>query len=159
MQPDLKSLQIDKSLKSNSGRPGSGWAKWWIIGGILLFVCLGTASVIYSKLNPTTVVEVARVSSSEGGSAAPSGSVILSASGYIVAHHKIQVASKVVGKVAWIGVEKGDKVRQGEVIARLEDDEYRAQLQQATGQLNSLKARLDELLNGSRPEEVDVALA
>lgn len=159
MQPELKSLQIDKSLKSTSRKPGTGWAKWWIIGGVLLFASLGAASVVYNKLNPSFVVEVARVSISEGGAEAPTGSVILSASGYIVAHHKIQVASKVVGKVAWIGVEKGDRVRQGEIITRLEDDEYRAQLQQANGQIASLKARLDELLNGSRPEEIGVALA
>jgi RND family efflux transporter MFP subunit len=42
---------------------------------------------------------------------------------------------------------------------RLEDDEYRAQLQQARGQLASLQARLEELLNGSRPEEIASAKA
>ncbi len=159
MQPDLKSLQIDKSLKSTSRQPGTGWAKWWIIGGVLLFACLGVASVVYNRLNPSFAVEVSRLSVAEGGAEAATGSVILSASGYIVAHHKIQVASKVVGKVAWIGVEKGDRVREGEVIARLEDDEYRAQVQQAGGRLTAALARLDELLNGSRPEEIDVALA
>ncbi len=101
-----------------------------------------------------------RVSAGSGGTAStPAGEVLLSATGYIVAHHKIQVASKVVGKVSWIGVEKGDRVQQGQVITRLEDDEYRAQLQQAQGQLVSLEARLQELQNGSRPEEVEVARA
>ena len=160
MQPDLKSLQIDKSLKTTSSQPKvAGWAKWWIIGGILLFAGAGLASIVYNRVNAATEVEVARVTASESGAGAPAGTVILSASGYIVAHHKIQVASKVVGKVAWIGVEKGDKVHQGQVIARLEDDEYRAQLQQAAGQLTTFKARLDELTNGSRPEEIDVARA
>ena len=41
---------------------------------------------------------------------------VLSASGYIVAHHKITVNSKVTGRVAWIGVEKGDKVKEGQVL-------------------------------------------
>jgi pyruvate/2-oxoglutarate dehydrogenase complex dihydrolipoamide acyltransferase (E2) component len=50
------------------------------------------------------------------------------------------VASKVVGRIASIGVDKGDHVTQGQVIARLEDDEYRAQVQQAEGNLNNLKA-------------------
>src|ERR1043166_1862741 len=85
--------------------------------------------------------------------------VALNATGYIVAAHKIQVAAKVVGKVKWIGVEKGDRVREGDVIVRLEDDEYQAQLQQAKGQLANLQARLDEALNGSRPEEVAQAQA
>jgi HlyD family secretion protein len=60
----------------------------------------------------------------------------------------------VIGKVAWIGVEKADRVRKDQVLVRLEDDEYRAQVQQARGSLLSLQARLDELQNGSRPEEI-----
>ncbi len=161
MQPDLNSLRIDKSLKNSSQQPSvARWAKWWIIGGVLVFLLLGAARFVYNWANAATEVEVGRVSNNNGGAAnSPAGAVILSASGYIVAHHKIQVASKVVGKVAWIGVEKGDRVKEGQVITRLEDDEYRAQLQQATGQLASLEARLQELLNGSRPEEIEVAKA
>src|ERR1051325_282979 len=47
----------------------------------------------------------------------------------------------------------------GQVIVRLEDDEYRAQLLQAQGQLAALRAKLEELQNGSRPEEIAVAKA
>jgi len=85
--------------------------------------------------------------------------VVLNATGYIVAAHKIEVAAKVVGKVAFIGVEKGDRVKEGQVLVRLEDDEYRAQLQQYQGQLDNLRARLAELEHGSRPEEVATSLA
>jgi len=85
--------------------------------------------------------------------------VVLNATGYIVAAHKIEVAAKVIGRVKWIGVDKGDRVREGEVIVRLEDDEYQAQLLQARGQLANLQAKLDEAVHGSRPEEVAQALA
>lgn len=158
MQSDLSSLRIDKSMK-NSSQPqrGAGWAKWWILGGVLLFLLLGAARFVYNRVNAATEVAVVRVSSESSAAKGAGGAVSLSATGYIVAHHKIQVASKVVGKVAWIGVEKGDRVKEGQVIARLEDDEYRAQLQQAKGQLTSLEARLLELQNGSRPEEIEVA--
>jgi HlyD family secretion protein len=84
---------------------------------------------------------------------------VLNATGYIVAAHKIEVAAKVIGKVSWIGVEKGDRVQQDQVLVRLEDDEYRAQLEQAKGNLVNLQARLDQLLHGSRPEEIAQALA
>ena len=127
----------------------------WIIAGIALFVALGAGRVIYGRLNAATEVEVTRVRSAST-SGAPGG-VILNATGYIVAAHKIQVASKVLGKVAWIGVNKADKVKEGQVIVRLEDDEYRAQLEQARGQLVSLEAQLQELLAGSRPQEIAVA--
>ena len=74
-----------------------------------------------------------RVTATSAASAGPG--VILNATGYIVAAHKIEVAAKVMGKVAWIGVEKGDRVKQGQVLVRLEDDEYRAPAEQAQGQL------------------------
>jgi HlyD family secretion protein len=84
---------------------------------------------------------------------------VLSATGYIIAAHKIEVASKVNGRVAWIGVDKGDKVQAGQVLVRLEDAEYRAQVQQEQGQLANLQAKLAELEHGSRPEEVQKARA
>ena len=85
------------------------------------------------------------------------GGIVLSATGYIVAHHKINVNTKVTGRVAWIGVEKGDKVQEGQVLVRLEDDEFRAQYEQAKGAADNARAYLQELQNGSRPEEVQQA--
>src|SRR5207248_11448875 len=82
------------------------------------------------------------------------GGIVLSASGYIVAHHKINLNSKVTGRVKWIGVEKGDKVKEGQVLVRLEDDEFRAQYEQAKGAAENARAYLQELQNGSRPEEI-----
>jgi HlyD family secretion protein len=155
MQPDLKSLKIDRSKRASNGP--SRWAVRWILAGVLLFLLAGAAATWYKRANAPLAVETVRVTANRQGPAA--GAVVLNATGYIVAAHKIQLASKVVGKVAWIGVDKGDRVTRDEVIVRLEDDEYRAQLQQAKGQLASLEARLAELENGSRPEEIAVALA
>ena len=156
MDSELKSLRIDRSRKS----PGTPrWAARWIVAGIVLLVLLGIANLVWGRINAAAEVELVRVEASRGGPADAGGTVILNATGYIVAAHKIQVASKVLGRVAWIGVDKGDKVREGQVIVRLEDDEYRAQLTQAKGQLASLQARLEEAENGSRPEEVARAKA
>ncbi len=153
MEKDLQSLTIDKSLKS--GTRESSWATKWILGGVLLFLLFGAARYVYNAANQELEVQTLRVTATQAGAGgcAPSGSIILNATGYIVAHHKIQLAAKVVGKVAWIGVEKGDRVKEGQVIVRLEDDEYRAQLRQATGNVTALEARLLELNNGSRPED------
>jgi HlyD family secretion protein len=158
VEDDLKSLRIDRS-KKRSTEP-SPWAVRWIIIGILIFVLLGAGRFVYGKLNAATEVDVVRVHAPK----TPAGSgaeqvVILNATGYIVAAHKIELASKVVGKVSWIGVEKADKVKQGQVLVRLEDDEYRAHLLEAKGQLDNLKARLAELEHGNRPEEVAKAKA
>lgn len=160
MEGEIKNLRIDRSRKA-SPEEGSPWAKRIIIGGIALFLLAGATRFIYGYLNNAVEVDLHRVKPASNGDAS-SGSgriVILNATGYIVAHHKIQVASKSVGRVLWIGVEKGDRVKEGQVIVRLEDDEYKAQLQQAVGQLQTLEARLEELKNGSRPEEVATARA
>ncbi|HBY64389.1 MAG TPA: efflux RND transporter periplasmic adaptor subunit, partial [Solibacterales bacterium] len=155
-KPELKSLRIERG-KRRADEP-SPWAVRWILGGIIVLLLLGAGNFVYSRINAATEVEVLRVTRPAAGAAAV-GPVVLNATGYIVAAHKIQVASKVLGKVAWIGVDKGDSVKEGQVIVRLEDDEYRAQLQQARGQSLNLEARLQELLNGSRPEEIEVARA
>ncbi len=158
MEAELKNLRIDRSQKRS--KEPSRWASRWIISGVAILLLLGLANFIYGWMNKATEVDIVRVQSAAAGNASQQGgTVILNATGYIIAAHKIQVASKVLGRVAWIGVDKGDKVKEGQVLARLEDEDYRAQLMQARGQLMSLEARLQELLNGSRPEETARAKA
>ncbi len=154
MHEDLKSLRIDRSAAT---RRRSGKRRFGMLAGALL-LAFAVGRYAYGRWFAPEEVQVLRASAvtlSEDDRREP----VLTATGYIVAAHKIQVASKVVGRVAWIGVDKGDRVREGDVIARLEDDEYQAQLQQARGQLANLEARLKELRNGSRPEEVAIARA
>jgi HlyD family secretion protein len=155
MESELNNLRIDRS-KRRSSEP-SNWAVRWIVVGVLLFVFAGAWRLLSGKLDNSPVVEVQRVKSISAASA-PDG-IVLNATGYIVAAHKIELAAKVIGKVNWIGVDKGDRVKEGQVLVRLEDDEYQAQLLQAKGQLANLQAKLDEALHGSRPEEVQQALA
>jgi HlyD family secretion protein len=118
----------------------------------------GVAVASYELHSSTPVVEVTRVAAAENR-AENDGPVILNATGYIIAHHEIQVASKVSGKVAWIGVEEGGEVKKGQDLVRLEDTEYHAQVEQAKGNLANLQAKLIELENGSRPQEITQANA
>ena len=67
---------------------------------------------------------------------------MLSATGYIVAHHTINVNSKVTGRLEWIGVEKGDKVKEGQVLVRLEDRGVPRILRQAKGAVENARAYL-----------------
>jgi len=151
---DLSSLRIDRTLREAGGEP-TPWSRRIILGGIALVVLLGVVTLAYRLFaSDAPEVEVARATT-EGADIA--GSTVLSASGYIVAHHKISVNSKVTGRVAWIGVEKGDKVKEGQILVRLEDQEFRAMYEQARGAWESAKARLAEQEHGSRPEEIQQA--
>ncbi|MCU1293009.1 MAG: efflux transporter, family, subunit [Bryobacterales bacterium] len=158
MQTDteLKSLRIDRTRKGSSEQRPVG--KYVAIGLIAVLV-IGGGLFAYQKLTAAIPVKTVQVQSPTSAAAATSDQPILTVTGYIIAAHKIEVASKVVGRVAWIGVEKGDKVRAGQTIVRLEDDEYRAQLLTQQGQLANLQAKLLELRNGSRPEEIAKAKA
>lgn len=145
----LQRLRIDRNDRGSS--EPAPWAKRYIVIGIVIVAVLSISALAYRLLSPTVPeVDVARATVE---SAAEPGNV-LTASGYIVAHHKISVNSKVTGRVAWIGVEKGDKVKQGQVLVRLEDQEFRAQVEQARGATESAKAYLRELQTGSRPQEI-----
>ena len=149
---DLQGLRIDRSERGDSGGDGPVWARRYILIGITVVVLLSVSALAYRLLAPSAPeVEVARATAESVDSP---GSVVLSATGYIVAHHKINVNSKVTGRVKWIGVEKGDKVKEGQVLVRLEDDEFQAQYQQAHGAAESARAYLEELQHGSRPQEI-----
>src|SRR5437660_2195831 len=150
---DLKSLRIDRSAGQSDGE-GSPWARRYIVLGTAVVVLLGLAVLAYRIFGsgaPEVEVTRASVESSEVGG------TILSATGYIIPHHKIEANSKVTGRVAWIGVEKGDKVKEGQVLVRLEDQEFRAQYDQARGAADSARAQLEQLQHGSRPEEIQQA--
>jgi HlyD family secretion protein len=150
---DLQSLRIDRSASGGEGEPPV-WARRYIIVGISVLVILGLATLAYRLFaGDVPEVETARAAAEN----TDVGGIVLSASGYIVAHHKINVNSKVTGRVKWIGVEKGDKVKEGQVLVRLEDDEFRAQYQQAHGAAENARAYYQELQHGSRPEEIQEA--
>src|SRR5215203_7159654 len=144
----LRSLKIDRgpapSPAANNRTP-----KLLLLGiaALLALVALGYVFLF----SGTMTISVAAVQVDSGG--ASPGESVLSASGYVVAHHKIAVGAKVMGRVAWIGVEKGNLVQEGQVLVRLEDSEFRAQVNQAQANLAAAQARFDRLRTGSRPEE------
>ncbi len=155
METELKNLRIDRTARrTREPKP--------VLKLVVLAVVLGLAAIgavfAYQKVNAAVPVHVVQVQSPVDAGSAGEQSV-LTATGYIIAAHKIEVASKVNGRVAWIGVDKGDKVQAGQVLVRLEDDEYRAQVEQEQGQLANLQAKLAEDQHGSRPEEIQKARA
>ena len=150
---DLQSLRIDRSQRSDSGGEPPAWARRYIIIGIAVVVLLGVITLAYRTF-ASDIPEVEVVRASAQTSSNDVGGTVLSATGYIVAHHKIEANSKVTGRVAWIGVEKGDQVKEGQVLVRLEDQEFRAQYEQAVGASESARAQLQQLENGSRPQEI-----
>ena len=67
---------------------------------------------------------------------------VLNATGYVVAQRKAAVASKATGRLVWLGVQEGSRVRQGEVVARLEAGDVQAGAEQATANIRQVRANL-----------------
>jgi HlyD family secretion protein len=153
-EKDLSVLRIDRSEAEG---PGARGKKPWKPAAVVVVIVAAIVAAFWVVRSFATapVVKVARVAVNPG----PSGSVALTASGYIIAHHTIEVGSKIVGKVVWIGVEAGDKVKKGQVLVRLDDTEFRAQLEQARANWVALKAKLEEEEGGSRPQEIAASRA
>jgi HlyD family secretion protein len=146
LSDELHKLKIDPSMRPQH-RPRS----WGILAVAL--VVIAAALIAFFALRQRGAAATVDVVRPRLESA--SQSAVLVATGYVIPHYKIQVGSKIMGRVAWIGVEKGDRVRAGQPVVRLEDREYRAQYDQARAAYETAQARLAELERGSRPEEID----
>lgn len=144
----LRSLKIDRAPAGPP--PVRNRAPQKLLLVLALVLALAVVAYFYF-FSAVKTISAAAVKVETGASS--SAGAVLSASGYVVAHHKIAVGAKVMGRVAWIGVEKGDRVQAGQVLVRLEDQEFRAQVNQAKANLAAAQARLDQLRAGSRPQE------
>ncbi len=80
------------------------------------------------------------------------------ASGDILAAAKVEVFSKVEGRLSDLHAEQGDAVRQGHVIAQIADDELEARTERAAAELEALQADWAQMQAGERPEEIAQAL-
>lgn len=70
---------------------------------------------------------------------------LVSASGYVVARHRATISAKVLGRLAWLGVEEGSRVQKGQIIAKLEATDLEAQRDQVRVSLQQAK---DDLVRG-----------
>ena len=130
---DLSKLRLDKSAAGFKRRRR---VPRRVLLGIAAAIVVAVIALLAA--NPAVEVETAVVAK-----VYPSQSfTLLNASGYVVAQRKAAVASKATGRLEWLGVEEGSKVRSGEVIARLENRDVMAAADQAAAGLNSAKADL-----------------
>jgi RND family efflux transporter MFP subunit len=139
---DLSALRIEREpLDANSGR----WTKWVVM--LVLIAAAGGGAWYWLNRERPVEVEVASVTERAAGTQAS----VLNASGYVTARRRATVSSKVTGKVIEVNVEEGMAVRQGQILARLDDSTlqaalrlYRAQLEAARRQIPESDVRLQQ---------------
>ena len=143
---DLSKLKLDKS--GVNFRRKQKIPRWGLVAiGIIVALSVAVTLVVNPAVEVETAV-VARVYPSQSFT-------LLNASGYVVAQRKAAVASKATGRLEWLGVEEGSKVRTNEIIARLENRDVLAAGDQAVAGVSSAKADLaDAVQNYSRMKEL-----
>ncbi len=135
---DLSSLRIDRSnyQKQNSSR--NKIFKIFVILLLSLLVVLALNfgwEKLINKGQKVSLTTASLVSQSQSNA-------ILTASGYVVAQRKAAIASKATGRLVYLGVVEGDEVVKDQIIGRLEDDDVKAQLEQAKATLKLYQADL-----------------
>jgi len=135
---DLSALRINRSAEP---APGATARRWVLPIAVAAGIAAGVAVALFAArgsfggaievhLTPATLVSPSQANA------------VLVASGYVVAQRKAAVASKGTGRLVYLGVVEGDRVKEGQIIARLEDSDVRAQLAQAEAQLQVNQADL-----------------
>jgi HlyD family secretion protein len=133
---DLSRLRIDRSGTPRAHRRGvyGKWLAW------LALAAAGTAAYFYWSGRAAIPVAVAAVTQAYPSQA----NTQLNATGYVVAQRKAAVASKATGRLEWLGVREGSTVREGEILARLENKDVTAALQQVQAHVNLAQANLQQ---------------
>jgi RND family efflux transporter MFP subunit len=134
LKSDLASLRIEHREAPARQR------SWW---PLVLIVLIVAALGLWLWMPRATVVETSTASVRSGASRS-AGSAVMTASGYVVARRKAVVSAKIQGRLSELHVEEASHVREGDVIARLESENYRAQRSRAKAQVQRSEAELDE---------------
>jgi RND family efflux transporter MFP subunit len=162
---DLSSLRIDRTNRDprtpRKSRPIGRIFFWTAVVAVVVVAAL----LLRAWLSPALEVQLATAALTSPSQA----NAVLTASGYVVARRKAAVASKGTGRLVFLGVEEGDKVKKGQVIARLEDadviaahDRARENFRLAEADLYDAQKNLERMRillkqEAIAPVEVDVA--
>src|SRR5690349_15670570 len=147
--PDISRLAIDRAASPARRRRRRWWP--WLAGVAALAVL---AFVAYARfVGGAKTVETAAVSA-----VFPSQAVtLLNATGYVAAQRKAAVASKATGRLEWLGVLEGSRVKRGEVIARIENRDVGAARDQAAAGVAVAGANLEQARAEAREAQANLA--
>jgi RND family efflux transporter MFP subunit len=136
LKTELAALKIDPEQR-HSGGVGKG-----LIAVVVLVIAAIATGAWWYTAESVPLVEAVTVESRTGGGVA---GAVLNASGYVAARRRATVSSKMTGKVVEVNVEEGMRVREGQVLARLDDSQIRAAYELAQAQLDAARKSVAEL--------------
>ncbi|MCX7515057.1 efflux RND transporter periplasmic adaptor subunit [Frateuria sp. STR12] len=114
--------------------------RWpWIVGAVVLvLLALGIGGWWMFAQRPVAVQTATAASPGKGAGAG----AVLQATGYVTARRQATVSAQIVGTLSEVLIEEGDHVRKGQVLAKLEDNAYRASLEAAQAAAAAAQAQV-----------------
>lgn len=147
--PDLSKLTIARDQKAFTGKK-RGRKKWWIIAALAV-----TAIGAFVALRGGGT---AQVESGVVASAYPAQAITaLNATGRVTAQRKAAVSTKATGRLEFLGVLEGSVVKEGDILARIENKDVTATQDQARAGVRAAKANLEQGLAEMRDAQSNLA--
>ena len=137
-KPTLDDLRIERRPES------AGSSKSWLVVAIVILAALAAAACWWHGRAEAVEVRTVAAKAIGGGGGGGADRTILNASGYVTARRQATVSAKVTGKVIEVDIEEGLKVKEGQVLAKLDDSNIRTSLDLAQAQLDSTRLTLEE---------------
>jgi RND family efflux transporter MFP subunit len=148
--PSLDDLRIKRQPET------AGASKVWPAAVVVVVAVLAGAAVFLWR-GRAEAVEVRTVPARAVNSSGGAERTVLNASGYVTARRQATVSAKVTGKVIEVDIEEGMKVKEGQVLARLDDSNIRTSLDVAQAQLDSTRLSVEE--TRAQLKQADLAFA
>jgi len=130
---DLSKLRIDRTLAPGQTRRRR--MRWWMIAPVVLIAAGGAWYLLVPRAAIVQTTPIVTTYPSQQF-------VVLNSSGYVVAQRKAAIASKASGRLEWLGVTEGSRVKAGDVIARLDARDVAAQLDSANANIKVAQAAI-----------------
>ena len=134
----MKELRIQGDEREDHGGGPPRWV--WILGVVLVVLALlGVGGWWWWTQSQVPEVQTANAQARGGAG----GNAVLQATGYVTARRAATVSTQITGTLTEVLFEEGDKVRKGQVLARLEDHALRAALDMARANVKSAQANIE----------------
>ncbi len=131
--PDLSKLRIDRDLAPIRRRRRRKWI--WLAIVALIIAAAGGWYLLQPRAQTVQTTPIVTTYPSQQY-------VVLNATGYVVAQRKAAISSKATGRLEWLGVAEGSRVKEGDLIARIDDRDVAAQAQSAEAAVRAARANV-----------------
>jgi RND family efflux transporter MFP subunit len=149
-KPDLGSLRIHDGQRSKSGM-----GKRVLYASIPVLIFAGIVATAFALRNQKPVVEVATVAKPEAGGP----QTALNASGYVTPRRRATIAAKITGRVTGVFFDEGTRVKEGQLLSKLDDSDYRRALDSAKADRDASQAAIADLEVQLRNAEIQLKRA